>query len=116
MGVRQRLPRIRCGIGQTRLSTPETVDQLKSDMLSGNYRYDSSEGRIFGWIDEQGTYYICEGHHRVVAALEIWQETGDRSCLTRLLECGLWEAGPPRKNHRLPTRSYWSRLLATFGW
>lgn len=116
MAARERLPRIRCGIGQTELSKPKLVDQLKEDMLSGNFRFESDEGRISGWNDERGTYYICEGHHRVIAALEIYKETGNRTYIDRLLECGLWEIGPPRKNCRLPTRSFWSRLLGRWGW
>ena len=112
----RRLPRIRCGIGQPRLSTPELVDQITDDMLAEKFRDESDEGRIFGWKDARGTYSICEGHHRVVAALEIFRETGDRTCVDRLLECGNWEEPPPTKNRRLPTRSFWSSLLIRIGW
>ena len=94
----------------------DVVDQIKGDMLAGNFRYGSNEGRIFSWRDTRGTYYICEGHHRVLAALEIHWETGNRSYLDRVLECGLWEETPPPKNFRLPTRSFWSRLLYILGW
>lgn len=71
MGRRERLPRFRCGVGQTHLAKPELVDQIKADMLAGEYRFEFLEGRIFGWKDERGTYYICEGHHRIVAAVEL---------------------------------------------
>jgi hypothetical protein len=116
VGGRKHLPRIRSGIGQPALSTPDLVDQFKEDMLGGKFRYESREGRIYGWKDKRETYYICEGHHRVVAALEIFWETGDRSYVDRLLECGTWDNPPPRENRRLPTRSVWSRLLSRLGW
>ena len=93
------------------MTRPETVDSLKHDMLAGDYRYDSREGRIAGWRGMAGTYYIGEGHHRVNAALEIYWETGDRSHLDRLLQAGEWEDSAPPKNRRLPTRSLWSKLL-----
>ncbi|HUG89352.1 MAG TPA: hypothetical protein VML55_00875 [Planctomycetaceae bacterium] len=115
MGRRERLPRIRSGMGQTLLSKPELVDQIKRDMLVGEFRFESPEARIFGWKDARGTHYISEGHHRVVAALELDWESGDRSHLDRLLACGIWQPSPPPKNRRLPTRSLWSRLLYRIG-
>lgn len=98
-------PRIRSGLGQTLLGEPEKVDQLKEDMLAGRYRFDTPVGRIAGWRDAKGTYYIAEGHHRINAALEIYWETGDRSHLDLLLQAGDWENESPPKNRRLPTRA-----------
>ena len=110
-----RLPRIRSGIGQTLLPQPERVDQIKEAMRTGSFRFESVEGRLFGWKDAKGTYYISEGHHRVVAALELYSEDGDRFHLDRLLDCGLWRRSRPPKNRRLPTRSFWSRFLYRIG-
>ena len=115
MGRRERLSRIRCGVGQTLLSNLEFIDQVKDKMLAEEFRFETPEGRVFGWKDERGTYYISEGHHRIVAALEIYKESGDRSYLDRLLECGLWQDSPPPKSRRLPTRSLWSRFLFRIG-
>jgi hypothetical protein len=118
MGGRgSRLPKIRSGIGQTALSTPEAVDLIKEDMLEGRFDYERKGSRVFGWLDDRGTYYICEGHHRIVAALEICRDTGDRSFLDLLLVHGQWETTPPPKDRRLRTRSFWSRVLRFFdGW
>ena len=78
MGRRGRLPRIRSGIGQTLLSKPELVSRIKRDMLAGEFRFEAPESGICGWRDKKGTYHISEGHHRVVAALEIYWESGER--------------------------------------
>lgn len=115
-GRRSRLPKIRSGIGQTALSSPDSVDQLKEDMLAGRFDYEREGSRVFGWLDDRGTYYICEGHHRIVAALEIFSETGDRSYLDLLLEHGQWETTAPPKDRRLRTRNFWSRILRLFDW
>lgn len=84
-------------------------------MLAGRFRYDSPEGRIAGWRDAAENYYINEGHHRINAALEIRRETGDRLPLDLLLAHGLWEETAPPARHRLPTRSWWSRMLYRLG-
>ena len=59
-------------------------------MQNGTFRFESPEGRIGGWKDAQGNYYIGEGHHRMAAAMEIFEETGNPSNVNRLLENGLW--------------------------
>lgn len=98
-------------MAQTLLTKPETVDQIKEDMLAGRYDYQSRTGQIGGWRDSRGNYYIGEGHHRINAALEIYWETGDREPLDRLLRNGDWKDSKPPKNRRLPTRSFWTRVL-----
>ncbi|WP_434339499.1 hypothetical protein [Motilimonas cestriensis] len=67
------------------LRNPSQIDNMKQDMLDGNYRYDSPEGIISGAIDEKGVMHIGEGQHRVNAALEIFEETGDRKPLNNLV-------------------------------
>lgn len=109
------MPRVRSGVGQTLLSSPDLVDQIKRDMLAGEYDYESSRGRIAGWRDQRKTYYIGEGHHRMAAALEVFRETGDHSHVMRLIENGQWEPSPPPRNRRLPRRGFWSRLLHKMG-
>lgn len=64
-------------------------------MLKGRFRYQNPDGRIGGWRDSEGNYYIGEGHHRMRAALEILEETGDDSHVRALLENGLWAPGCP---------------------
>ncbi|WP_458574171.1 ParB N-terminal domain-containing protein [Lonsdalea quercina] len=46
---------------QTGLRNPQQVEQIKNDMMSGNYRFSAPEGRIAGYIDSKGNYYISEG-------------------------------------------------------
>jgi filamentous hemagglutinin len=75
---------------QTGLRNPQQVDQIKNDMTSGNYRFSAPEGRIAGYIDSKGNYYISEGNHRMVAAQEIYKKTGDRSNIEKLLQNGSW--------------------------
>lgn len=59
-------------------------------MVSGNYRFTAPEGRIAGYVDSKGNYYISEGNHRMVAAQEIYKKTGDHSYIDKLLQNGLW--------------------------
>jgi filamentous hemagglutinin len=75
---------------QVGLRNPKQVDQIKNDMLSNNYRFTAPEGRIAGYVDSKGTYYISEGNHRMVAAQEIFRKTGDASFIDKLLKNGSW--------------------------
>lgn len=75
---------------QTGLRNPQQVDAIKNDMVSGNYRFTAPEGRIAGYVDSKGNYYISEGNHRMVAAQEIYKKTGDHSYIDKLLQNGLW--------------------------
>ncbi|XSS63550.1 hemagglutinin repeat-containing protein [Pseudomonas sp. B11] len=75
---------------QVGLRNPQQVDQIKNDMLSNNYRFTAPEGRIAGYVDSKGIYYISEGNHRMVAAQEIFRKTGDASFIDKLLKNGLW--------------------------
>ncbi|WP_178125900.1 hypothetical protein [Pseudomonas sp. BIOMIG1BAC] len=68
---------------QVGLRNPQQVDQIKNDMLSNNYRFTAPEGRIAGYVDSKGIYYISEGNHRMVAAQEIFRKTGDASFIGR---------------------------------
>ncbi|MCK8542863.1 VENN motif pre-toxin domain-containing protein, partial [Yersinia ruckeri] len=75
---------------QVGLRDPQQVDQIKGDMLSGNYRFTAPEGRIAGYVDSKGNYYISEGNHRMVAAQEIYKKTSDASYIEKLLQNGSW--------------------------
>ncbi len=83
-------PRIRSGIGQTGFREPENIANIKADMQNNRYRFESPEGQVAGWKDAQGNYYLGEGHHRMAAAMEIFEETGDPSNVNRLLQNGHW--------------------------
>lgn len=75
---------------QVGLKNPKQIDQIKNDMTSGNYRFTAPEGRIAGYVDSKGNYYISEGNHRMVAAQEIYKKTGDRTYVEKLLQNGSW--------------------------
>lgn len=74
------------------------VAQIKNDMLNGNYDFTAPRGRIAGFINDAGDYMINEGNHRMQAAMQIYQETGDSSNVMKLIENGLWT----------PTGVFWS--------
>jgi hypothetical protein len=93
-----------------------SVEEIKQHMLEETFRFESMEGRVIGWRDERGTYYINEGHHRINAALEIYWDTGDRSHLDKLLKLGKWEPWVSRRSWGLPTRTVSSYLLAIIWW
>lgn len=87
-------------------------------MTSGTYRYTAPEGQIAGFIDKAGTVYITEGHHRVAAALEILNETGNMEPFKQLLKSGLIEAveTAPAGARPMPSRSWWEGLRNTLGY
>ena len=99
-------PRIQSGIGQTGFREPETIANIKADMQNGRFRFEDPRGQIAGWRDAQGNYYLGEGHHRMAAAMEIFEETGDPSNVNRLLENGHWTPveRPPAGVGPLPRR------------
>ena len=91
---------------QTGLKKPQQVDQIKNDMMMSNYRFSAPEGRIAGYIDSKGNYYISEGNHRMVAAQEIYKHTGDASYIDKLLQNGSWTQtkNAPTGSNSMPTR------------
>lgn len=48
------------------------------------------KGRIAGYVDDKGRYYISEGNHCMVAAQEIYKDTGDVFYIKKLIENGVW--------------------------
>jgi hypothetical protein len=105
-----RLPVIRGT--QIGLRDPALVDRLKADMRNGSYAYAENRGRIGGVRDPAGRYYVIEGHHRIVAALEIYHETGDPTAALELIRWGLWTdvVRPPTDARPLPFRDWWGRF------
>uniref|UniRef100_UPI001F5B75EA hemagglutinin repeat-containing protein n=1 Tax=Dickeya fangzhongdai TaxID=1778540 RepID=UPI001F5B75EA len=91
---------------QVGLRNPQQVDQLKNDMVSGNYKFTAPEGRIAGYVDSKGNYYISEGNHRMVAAQEIYKKTGDASYIEKLIQNGSWTQtkNAPAGASSMPTR------------
>ncbi|CNI62255.1 putative hemolysin [Yersinia intermedia] len=91
---------------QVGLRNPQQVDQLKNDMVSGNYKFTAPEGRIARYVDSKGNYYISEGNHRMVAAQEIYKKTGDASYIEKLIQNGSWTQtkNAPAGTSSMPTR------------
>jgi RHS repeat-associated protein len=77
------------------------VQQYKHDMLNNLWRWRSVEGRIGGYF-HNGNYYITEGHKRMEAAMQIYEETGDRSFVDKLLQLGEWTYQKPPIQKPLP--------------
>ena len=102
-----RLPRIRGT--QRGLKDPRQVDTIKADMLAGRFDLLAPRGRIGGYRDERLVFYVGDGHHRMVAALEIYRETSDMTPVLQLLAWGRWKDQPhgPRRNRPMPARSWW---------
>jgi len=92
---------------QIGLSNPEQIDQIKADMLAG--RFDYSASRIAGVRDPRGVYYVKVGHHRMVAAFEIFKENRDPSPVLALLSWGNWSdvEKPPVDARPMPARDWW---------
>jgi hypothetical protein len=101
------------------LRNPSQIDQIKKDMLDGEYKYDSPRGIISGVVDSNGVVHIGDGQHRVNAALEIFEETGNSAPLYKLIHSAkkglngrsyLPNGNSSWKTMRLPrrnTKSWW---------
>ena len=89
---------------QIGLKQPRLVDEIKSAMRADAFRFGELQARIGGVRDAKGVYHIVDGHHRVVAALELWSESRDSSPLRKLLEFGRWDEvdHAPRESRPLP--------------
>jgi len=84
----------------------EQIDDFKRRMRDGSFKYDDYR-QISGLYHERSdTYFISEGHHRLAAALEIAQESGDWSFFNRLIKKGYWSKtdSKPRIQYLLKTR------------
>src|SRR5262245_15403721 len=109
-------PRIRGT--QLGLKNPALVDQLKAAMRAGQFHFHEIRAQVGGVRDRKGVYHVVDGHHRIVAAWEIWLETADAEPLKKLLEFGNWDewSHPPRDSRPLPLRSWWGRLRNRLGY
>ena len=110
------LPRIRGT--QIGLRDWSLVEQIKSDMRAGRYAFQERRGQIGGVRDRRGTYYVIEGHHRMVAALEWYFESGDTTAILELLRWGLWTEldKPPSDCRPLPARAWWGAFRNWIGY
>jgi hypothetical protein len=104
------LPRIRGT--QIGLRDHTAVDRIKTDMLAGSFAYHEQRARIGGYRDAQGSYHIQEGHHRMVAALEILAETSDSTFVRELMRWGNRDYVPkaPTISRPMPSR-HWCGAL-----
>lgn len=61
---------------------------------------------------KNGVYYIGEVHHRMIAALEIYKETGDPTFVNKLIENGRWDPinTAPSNSVPMPSRYFWGRM------
>ena len=102
---------------QIGLKKPWLVDQIKADMRDGRYGYEEVRGRIGGVRDRRGRYHVVEGHHRIVAALEIYRETGDDGPVRELIRRGRWDLRErgPAFSRPLPLRGWWNCLRNWLG-
>lgn len=93
------------------------VDQVKEDMRMVRFDFQAERGRIAGVRDPRGTYYVMVGHHRVVAALELYRETQDATAILQLLYHGKWDPvmHPPNDRRPLPFRDWWGKLRNRLG-
>src|SRR3954467_8226628 len=102
---------------QTGLRNPAVVDSIKAAMRAGRFDFALEVARLDGWRDDRGTYYINDGNHRMVAALEVERETGDPWAVHALLEHGRWvtQGSPPAGHRPMPSRRWWGWLRNQVG-
>lgn len=88
---------------------PALVDPVKDQMRAGAFDFQAAQNRIGGVRDLRGTYHVIDGHHRMVAALELFHETGDPTPVLDLLRWGKIDnvSDPPRDSRPMPSRTKW---------
>jgi hypothetical protein len=96
---------------------PGLVDRLKADMLADFYAFHELRGQIGGLIDSHGVYHVIEGHHRMLAALEIFSETGNNHAVEMMMQWGLWAhvEHPPIDSRPFPARGLWGKFRNWIG-
>ena len=109
---------------QAGLSHPKDVDIWKNMLMGGtDPKYGKwiwgGQHRISGF-KKNGIYYISEGNHRTVAALEIYKEAGNSLPFQRLIQEGMWDTTSQfGRSFPMPTRYFWGKvkndLLIRFG-
>jgi filamentous hemagglutinin len=102
---------------QTGLRNTAAVDTIKAAMREGWFGFALEPARLDGFRDPWGVYYITDGNHRMVAALEIERETGDPWAVHALLEHGRWVAVEvaPAGHRPMPGRGWWGWLRNWIG-
>ncbi|UUE57800.1 DUF637 domain-containing protein [Pectobacterium aroidearum] len=75
---------------QIGLKNPELVDNLKNQMKNSDFNFSKMENRVGGYVDKNGKYFLQEGNHRMVAAKELYQETGNSTYIENLIKNGRW--------------------------
>jgi hypothetical protein len=110
------LPRPKIRGTQVGLQRPAQVDSIKAAMRAGTFNYAASV--ISGFVDPRGVYHIYEGHHRMVAALELERETGDSMYVLNLLIAGAWTDWPraPLDSRPMPARTWWGWFRNRLGY
>lgn len=91
---------------QVGLGKPEKVDYYKQMMRDGTFKFDKEEYIIAGFKDSKGIYYVSEGNHRMVAAIELYNETGSAKYIEGLVKNGRWDynANYSGSKFRIPMR------------
>jgi filamentous hemagglutinin len=112
---RPSLPKIRGT--QVGLKNPALVDQIKANMRSGQFAYDEIGCCIAGVRDRNGTYHVKEGHHRVVAVMELYRETKDSSYVKNLILNGKFDEqeNSPVDSRPLPSCHWWGAFRNWLG-
>ncbi|AEF46846.1 filamentous hemagglutinin family outer membrane protein [Serratia sp. AS12] len=75
---------------QIGLKNPEQVDAIKASMELKGFNFSDPKNVIGGYVDKSGRYYILEGNHRMVAAKELYEITGNSSYVDGLIKNGRW--------------------------
>ena len=97
----------------TVLENPMAISEIINAMLNGHYIYNSDKCIIAGVIDSADTIHLTEGQHRMNAAIEILEETGDPTYVNRLIDAAKKEfdgrgylvpGNPPSGSLPLPRR------------
>ncbi|WP_462217463.1 DUF637 domain-containing protein [Klebsiella variicola] len=75
---------------QVGLGKPGEVDVYKNQMRNNTFPLEPKNGIIAGYTDKKGVYYVSDGNHRMVAAVEYYNETGDPKFINLLIKNGAW--------------------------
>nr|WED67558.1 hypothetical protein PJ912_13235 [Pectobacterium colocasium] len=59
-------------------------------MKKNDFNFSQLENGVSGYVDKNGKYFLQEGNHRMVAAMKLYQETGNSIYIEGLIKNGQW--------------------------
>ena len=96
----------------------DIISAYEQQMLYGDFNPTEAINQVGGWITRDGAYYLGGGHHKMAAAIRIFNREGDSSFIKMLIEHGRWtpaETAPQDSASLLKSASWLDKILSLVG-